>query len=95
MFIRALVGCTALSCLVACGVDMFIQLEKRVEVPYGCDEFKLVRLPKPKEQCTLRLFYRGSNERKTPAYRGQLASDLDGLWKELPVGGTFSLDSLR
>ena len=39
--------------------------------------------------------YRGSNERKTPAYRGQLAADLDGLWKELPVGGTFRLDSLR
>ena len=39
--------------------------------------------------------YRGSNERKTPAYRGQLAQDLDSLWQELPVGGTFNLDSLR
>lgn len=39
--------------------------------------------------------YRGSNERKTPAYRGQLAQDLGNLWRELPVGGSFSLDSLR
>ncbi len=53
------------SCLVACGVDMFIQLEKRVEVPYGCEEFKLVRLPKPKEQCVLRLKYRGHDARHT------------------------------
>ena len=53
------------SCLVACGVDMFIQLEKRVEVPYGCEEFKLVRLPKPKEQCVLRLNYRGHDARHT------------------------------
>lgn len=39
--------------------------------------------------------YRGSNERKTPAYRGQMAQDLGALWQELPVGGAFSLDSLR
>jgi L-ascorbate metabolism protein UlaG (beta-lactamase superfamily) len=38
--------------------------------------------------------YRGSNERKTPAYRGEMASDLGSLWVELPVGGSFGLDSL-
>jgi NAD(P)-dependent dehydrogenase (short-subunit alcohol dehydrogenase family) len=53
------------SCLVACGVDMFIQLEKRVEVPYSCEEFKLVRRPQPKEQCVLRLHYRGHDARHT------------------------------
>ena len=39
--------------------------------------------------------YRGSNERKTPAYRGEMASDLGPLWRELPVGASFPLDSLR
>ena len=38
--------------------------------------------------------YRGSNERKTPAYRGELASDLGTLWRELAVGESLSLDSI-
>jgi len=53
------------SCFVACAVDMFIQLEKRVEVPYSCEEFQFGRLPKPNEQCTLRMLYRGHDERHT------------------------------
>lgn len=39
--------------------------------------------------------YRGSNERKTPAYRGELASDLGALWKELAVGESLSLESYK
>lgn len=38
--------------------------------------------------------YRGSNERKTPAYRGELAEKLGRLWFELAVGEHLLLDSI-
>jgi acyl transferase domain-containing protein/acyl carrier protein/3-hydroxymyristoyl/3-hydroxydecanoyl-(acyl carrier protein) dehydratase len=53
------------SCLVACGVDLFILMNNRVEVPHSCTELRIARLPEVNETCTLRLFYRGSDEKHT------------------------------
>jgi len=53
------------SCLVACGVDLFILMNTRVEIPHRVDELRLERLPNPNEACLLRLFYRGSDDRHT------------------------------
>ena len=53
------------SCLVACGVDLFILMSQRVEVPNRCEQVRIVRLPAAGENCTLKLFYRGHNDRHT------------------------------
>jgi acyl carrier protein/3-hydroxymyristoyl/3-hydroxydecanoyl-(acyl carrier protein) dehydratase len=53
------------SCLVACGVDLFILMAKRVEIPQGIDEVLLQRLPEPNEACVMRLYFRGSDEKHT------------------------------
>ena len=53
------------SCMVACGVDLFVLMNKRVEIPHRVDELRLERLPKPNEVCVLRLFFRGSDDRHT------------------------------
>jgi acyl transferase domain-containing protein/3-hydroxymyristoyl/3-hydroxydecanoyl-(acyl carrier protein) dehydratase len=53
------------SCLVACGVDLFILMNMRVEVPHQIGELRLVRLPQPEEACTLQLYYRGSDDKHT------------------------------
>jgi hypothetical protein len=53
------------SCLVACGVDLFILMNKRVEIPHRVEELLLQRLPEPNEACTLRLYFRGSDEKHT------------------------------
>ncbi|HUQ72270.1 MAG TPA: polyketide synthase dehydratase domain-containing protein, partial [Planctomycetaceae bacterium] len=53
------------SCLVACGVDLFILMNNRVEVPHSCAEIRVARLPNVNEACTLRLFFRSSDEKHT------------------------------
>jgi acyl transferase domain-containing protein/NAD(P)-dependent dehydrogenase (short-subunit alcohol dehydrogenase family)/acyl carrier protein/3-hydroxymyristoyl/3-hydroxydecanoyl-(acyl carrier protein) dehydratase len=53
------------SCLVACGVDLFVLMAKRVEIPQRIGELQWSRLPEPNEACVLRLFYRGSDDRHT------------------------------
>ncbi|MDX1967407.1 MAG: C45 family autoproteolytic acyltransferase/hydrolase, partial [Planctomycetaceae bacterium] len=53
------------SCLVACGVDLFILMNKRVEIPDRCEELRIARLPNADETCTLRLRYRGHDEQHT------------------------------
>lgn len=53
------------SCLVACGVDLFILMNKRVEVPNRCEELRIVRLPNADEACTLRMHYKGHNDQHT------------------------------
>ncbi|MBI1346825.1 KR domain-containing protein, partial [bacterium] len=53
------------SCLVACGVDLFILMNKRVEIPQGIKHLQVGRLPSADETCTLRLFYRGNDEQHT------------------------------
>ncbi len=53
------------SCLVACGVDLFILMNMRVEVPHGIEELRIVRLPNADETCTVRLKFGGSDDRHT------------------------------
>ncbi|OYW18800.1 MAG: hypothetical protein B7Z55_09945 [Planctomycetales bacterium 12-60-4] len=53
------------SCLVACGVDLFILMNKRVEIPDRCEELRIARLPNVDETCVLRLYYKGHDERHT------------------------------
>ncbi|MDZ4683992.1 MAG: hypothetical protein SH850_02815, partial [Planctomycetaceae bacterium] len=53
------------SCLVACGVDLFILMYNRVEIPHSCSEMRVGRLPEANETCTLRLFFRGSDDKHT------------------------------
>ncbi len=53
------------SCLVATGVDLFILMNKRTEVPHRMGEVRVVRLPKEGEACIVRLFYRGHTDRNT------------------------------
>jgi NAD(P)-dependent dehydrogenase (short-subunit alcohol dehydrogenase family)/3-hydroxymyristoyl/3-hydroxydecanoyl-(acyl carrier protein) dehydratase len=53
------------SCLVACGVDLFILMNCRVEVPHRMDEVRVQRQPEANEACTLRLYFRGSDDRHT------------------------------
>jgi 3-hydroxymyristoyl/3-hydroxydecanoyl-(acyl carrier protein) dehydratase len=53
------------SCLVAAGVDLFILMNKRVEVPHRMEEVRILRLPNPNEACVVRLIYRGHTDRHT------------------------------
>ncbi len=53
------------SCLVATGVDLFILMTKRTEIPHRMEEIRVVRLPKAGEACVVRLNYRGHNDRHT------------------------------
>jgi len=53
------------SCLVACGVDLFILMNKRVEIPQQLEQLQIGRLPTADEACTLRMFYRGHTEQHT------------------------------
>lgn len=53
------------SCLVATGVDLFILMNKRTEIPHRMEELRVVRLPKEGEACIVRLFYRGHTDRNT------------------------------
>jgi acyl transferase domain-containing protein/3-hydroxymyristoyl/3-hydroxydecanoyl-(acyl carrier protein) dehydratase len=51
------------SCFVACGVDLFILMQQRIEIPFRLQELRLNRQPETGEACTLMLFYRDSTER--------------------------------
>jgi hypothetical protein len=51
------------ACVVACGSWVYLQFGGRVEVPFGFERLTLVRPPRTGERCTLRLFFRGRDER--------------------------------
>ncbi len=53
------------SCLVATGVDLFILMTKRTEIPHRMEEIRVVRLPKAGEACVVRLNYKGHTDRHT------------------------------
>jgi hypothetical protein len=49
-------------CLVACGAFGYAMLEKFIEIPFGIERFRQVRLPAEEEQCKLRFFLREMRE---------------------------------
>ncbi len=51
------------ACVVACGSYVFTQFERRLEVPHSFGHLHLGRSPQEGESCTIRLFYRGTQER--------------------------------
>ncbi|MBX7168064.1 MAG: SDR family NAD(P)-dependent oxidoreductase [Pirellulales bacterium] len=51
------------ACVVACGSFVFVQFAGRLEVPHGFARLQFGRAPVPGETCTLRYYYRGSDER--------------------------------
>lgn len=53
------------ACLVACGVDAFIWLSNRVELPHSLDELRIGRAPRAGEACTIRIFFRDETEQHT------------------------------
>jgi hypothetical protein len=51
------------ACVVACGSFVYLQFGGRLEVPHGFKRLALYRQPREAESCTLRLRYRGHQER--------------------------------
>jgi hypothetical protein len=53
------------ACVVACGSFLFLQFGGIVEVPYEFERLRIARLPRPGEQCIVRLFFRERGERNS------------------------------
>jgi hypothetical protein len=52
-------------CLVACSTYTFVMFQRRVEIPLGLQHLRLVRLPRPAEECSVRMYFRGQDTSET------------------------------
>jgi hypothetical protein len=53
------------ACFVTCSAFAYVMFSKRVEIPLGIDQMRLGRKTRPGETCTLRVFFRGQDERSS------------------------------
>jgi NAD(P)-dependent dehydrogenase (short-subunit alcohol dehydrogenase family) len=52
------------ACLVACSTFGFVMFEKLGGVPLGFDRLRLANLPRPGEECTVRSYYLGKDDKE-------------------------------